>query len=620
MRDFFRIICLLILTYTFTSCSKEYEIPQNLVIHDFVWKGLNAYYLHQDEITDLADTRFNSDKNLNTYLTTFTDYNTLFSSLLIPSDIKSNLIEDYNIIVDPELRTSFTTGLEFGLIKEQDSDTVVGYVLDILPFSYASTQAISRGDYFSAIVNIDNDTLNLTKENYEDLLLNYNQDTLKLVMVDYDGKDVALKSKKTELVKKNYTHNPMRLENTFLSDGNTIGYLMYHNDFSKNYINNLNNTFLNFKNKQVSELILDLRYNIGGGSFAKNISQISIPLRNKNMKENFQLYSFLCKDRDRLIKYLNKSAKQRFGENLIDKNISSVVRDTKLLETIEEAIKDQTTKNVNVEINLPSYQLYKIYIIPGPTHLFPETDSVVLFLKDFTEITKAQKLKTDFVANVSHELRTPLVSIKGSLETILGPASDDKVAQKKFMSIMSEQVLRMENLINDLLILSRIELEEHIKPNKIVNLNDIFTNIKSNFELILKKKKINLQIELMETTLVFGDNDKLLTVFSNLIDNAIKYSQDGKNIYIKSQNSEGKLIGKNMLINIKDEGIGIPQDLIPRITERFFRVDTEKSKKVGGTGLGLAIMKHIISQHRGDYEILSKVNEGTEIKIYLPTK
>ena len=329
---------------------------------------------------------------------------------------------------------------------------------------------------------------------------------------------------------------------------------------------------------------------------------------------------FFALDKYNSIKYLNKSAKQRFGENLIDKNISSVVRDTKLLETIEEAIKDQATKNVNVEINLPSYQLYKIYIIPGPTHLFPETDSVVLFLKDFTEITKAQKLKTDFVANVSHELRTPLVSIKGSLETILGPASDDKVAQKKFMSIMSEQVLRMENLINDLLILSRIELEEHIKPNKIVNLNDIFTNIKSNFELILKKKKINLQIELMEPTLVFGDNDKLLTVFSNLIDNAIKYSQDGKNIYIKSQNSEGKLIGKNMLISIKDEGIGIPQDLIPRITERFFRVDTEKSKKVGGTGLGLAIMKHIISQHRGDYEILSKVNEGTEIKIYLPTK
>jgi len=329
---------------------------------------------------------------------------------------------------------------------------------------------------------------------------------------------------------------------------------------------------------------------------------------------------FFALDKYNQIKYLNKSAKSRFGENLIDKNISSVIRDTNLLEKIDEAIKDQSTKYADVEINLPSYQLYKIYIIPGPTYLFSEENSVVLFFKDFTEITKAQKFKTDFVANVSHELRTPLVSIKGSLETILGPAADDFKAQKKFMKIMNDQVSRMENLINDLLILSRIELEEHIKPDKIVNLNDIFTNIKSNFQLVLDKKKINLNIELMDPTLVYGDEEKLLTVFSNLIDNSIKYSSDGKNIYIKSQNSEGKLINKNILISIKDEGIGIPQELLPRITERFFRVDTEKSKKVGGTGLGLAIMKHIISQHRGDYEILSKPNDGTEIKIYLPTK
>ena len=364
--------------------------------------------------------------------------------------------------------------------------------------------------------------------------------------------------------------------------------------------------------------------------FKKNIKpENTAPVVNKTNKDDLGKRviieeledQFFALDKYNLIKYLNKSAKQRFGENLIDKNISSVIRDTKLLEAIDEAIKDQSTKNVNVEINLPSYQLYKIYIIPGPTHLFPETDSVVLFLKDFTEITKAQKLKTDFVANVSHELRTPLVSIKGSLETILGPASDDKAAQKKFMSIMSDQVERMENLINDLLILSRIELEEHIKPNNIVNLNDIFTNIKSNFELVLKKKKINLHIELMEPTLVFGDNEKLLTVFSNLIDNAIKYSQVMEKIFMsKVKIVQVKLIAKNILISIKDEGIGIPQQLIPRITERFFRVDTEKSKKVGGTGLGLAIMKHIISQHRGDYEIHSKVNKGTEIKIYLPTK
>jgi Signal transduction histidine kinase len=200
---------------------------------------------------------------------------------------------------------------------------------------------------------------------------------------------------------------------------------------------------------------------------------------------------FFALDRYNQIKYLNKSAKQRFGQNLIDKNISTVIRDTKLLESIEKTIETQVTQNIDIEINLPSYQLYKIYIIPGPTYLFPEKNSVVLFLKDFTEITKAQKFKTDFVANVSHELRTPLVSIKSSLETILGPASDDAKAQKKFMKIMSDQVVRMENLINDLLILSRIELEEHIKPNQIVDINDIVLNIKSNFELPLKKKKLN---------------------------------------------------------------------------------------------------------------------------------
>jgi len=265
-----------ILAFTLFSCAEDlYEIPENLIVHDFVWKGLNAYYLYQDEIEDLSDRRFNSDHELNTYLNTFSNYNLLFSNLLITNDNTSSLIEDYTTIVEPELRTAFTNGLEFGLIKEQDSDTIIGYVLDILPLSYASSQQISRGDYFSAIINIDNDTINLTKENYDDLLLNYNQDTLKLVMVDYNGIDVTPNSKKTELVKKSYTYNPTRFERTYISDGNTIGYLMYNNDFSKNYIEDLNNTVLNFKNQNINEFILDLRYNIGSGSYVENIKKIA---------------------------------------------------------------------------------------------------------------------------------------------------------------------------------------------------------------------------------------------------------------------------------------------------------------------------------------------------------
>ena len=328
---------------------------------------------------------------------------------------------------------------------------------------------------------------------------------------------------------------------------------------------------------------------------------------------------FFALDKFNLIKYANPSALKRFGRNLIDKNISSIIRKQELLESIEKAISENRTININVEIDLPSYQFYKIYIIPGPTHLFPEPDSVVLFLKDFTEITKAQKFKSDFVANVSHELRTPLMAIKGSLETIQGPASDDEKAKKKFMKILNDQSSRMENLINDLLILARIELEEHIRPTKSVSINKIFEEIISNFEIVLKKKKITIKKKILENSTVLGDEKKLNTVFSNLLDNAIKYSPENKNIYITNKENDGKLIEKSMMISIRDEGVGIPQKYIPRVTERFFRVDIEQSNKTGGTGLGLAIMKHIVTQHRGDFEILSKENNGTEIKIFLPS-
>ena len=328
---------------------------------------------------------------------------------------------------------------------------------------------------------------------------------------------------------------------------------------------------------------------------------------------------FFALDKFNLKKYANPSALKRFGRNLIDKNISSIIRKNELLESIEKAISENRTININVEIDLPSYQFYKIYIIPGPTHLFPEPDSVVLFLKDFTEITKAQKFKSDFVANVSHELRTPLMAIKGSLETIQGPASDDEKAKKKFMKILNDQSSRMENLINDLLILARIELEEHIRPTKSVSINKIFEEIISNFEIVLKKKKITIKNKILDNSTVLGDEKKLNTVFSNLLDNAIKYSPENKNIYITNKENDGKLIEKSMMISIRDEGIGIPQKYISRVTERFFRVDIEQSNKTGGTGLGLAIMKHIVTQHRGDFEILSKENNGTEIKIFLPS-
>ena len=329
---------------------------------------------------------------------------------------------------------------------------------------------------------------------------------------------------------------------------------------------------------------------------------------------------FIALDKLNIIKYVNPSAEKRFGKNILNTHLGTILRNPNLDEKIREVKFSKKTSNLDLEINLPSYQYYRIYVIPGPTVIFTEKDSVVLFLKDLTEISKAQKFRTDFVANVSHELKTPLVSIKGAIETIEGPAKDDEIAKINFLKIISSQSKRMENLISDLLILSRIELQEHIRPDKPVNLKNILTKVKDIHFTSLKEKNINLEINLGNVSDVIGDEDKLITVFSNLLDNAIKYSKEKSTINILASPSKGKLITKGIKISVSDQGIGIPEDQINRVTERFYRVDVEESRKVGGTGLGLAIVKHIISQHRGDYEIKNLNGKGTEINIHLPSE
>ena len=329
---------------------------------------------------------------------------------------------------------------------------------------------------------------------------------------------------------------------------------------------------------------------------------------------------FIALDKLNIIKYVNPSAEKRFGKNILNTHLGTILRNPNLDEKIREVKSSKKTSNLDLEINLPSYQYYRIYVIPGPTVIFTEKDSVVLFLKDLTEISKAQKFRTDFVANVSHELKTPLVSIKGAIETIEGPAKDDEIAKIKFLKIISSQSKRMENLISDLLILSRIELQEHIRPDKPVNLKNVLTKVKDVHFTSLKEKNINLEINLGNVSDVIGDEDKLITVFSNLLDNAIKYSKEKSTINILASPSKGKLITKGIKISVSDQGIGIPEDQINRVTERFYRVDVEESRKVGGTGLGLAIVKHIISQHRGDYEIKNLNGKGTEINIHLPSE
>src|SRR6056300_775788 len=227
---------LLILVFnSIVSCSKDYEVPQDIIVHDFVWKGLNAYYLYQDQIEDLSDRRFNSDEELNTFLRSFPDYNTLFSSLLLRTDNTSLLLEDYNTITASEIRTSFTNGLEFGLIADPNStENVIAYVTHILSNSNASSQNIARGEFFNAV-----DGVLLTRTNYESILITGSND-FTLSMVNFDGNIATQNGKTVSLQKEAYTYPATFLEKTIPLNGEDIGYLIYNNDFSKNYLENLN--------------------------------------------------------------------------------------------------------------------------------------------------------------------------------------------------------------------------------------------------------------------------------------------------------------------------------------------------------------------------------------------
>ncbi len=322
----------------------------------------------------------------------------------------------------------------------------------------------------------------------------------------------------------------------------------------------------------------------------------------------------LIVDKFKNIKFFNNSAKKKFGENNLNKHVATLLRVPDLLQNIDLVLLKKETITMDLELSTPSFQFFKVHLFSGPTSYVDDPDSVVLFLKDLTDIIKAQRFKSDFVANVSHELKTPLVSIKGFLETISGHAKDDLEAQKKFIPIMLEQADRMESLIKDLLSLSRIELEEHVQPQDKVNLKEILSNVEDIHQKNLKSFEFKNNIK--DDFFIRGDHEKLIEVFSNIIDNSIKYSEKNKKIEVNCKQGNGKVIGDSYTVSIKDNGIGIATEQLPRITERFFRVDAAKSKKVGGTGLGMAIVKHIVNQHRGELEIKSEAQNGTEIKVH----
>jgi two-component system phosphate regulon sensor histidine kinase PhoR len=344
----------------------------------------------------------------------------------------------------------------------------------------------------------------------------------------------------------------------------------------------------------------------------KNIKPIDNNLYQKTL---YKLLDYIPEqviilDKSKEILFNNKSAKDRFQIKLKD-NISYYLRNPDLLNAIEKSFEGENVKSFNVELRNPNVQRINVTLFYDNTNFFFNESVCLLFIRDLTEFYKFQQLKSDFVANVSHELRTPLQSIKMGLETI---ENNDKIKNddelKNLFPIMLSQSERMENLIRDLLSLSKIELQEHIKPTHEIDLNNVINYVIETQKDLVKRKNIKINFSQIDDFKIIGDQDKLIEIFTNLIDNAVKYSNENTEINIISNKDKSFNI-----IKIIDQGIGIPKQYIYRVTERFFTVDPSKSRSVGGTGLGLAIVKHLVSQHRGLMEISSEINKGTTVEL-----
>jgi len=225
-------------------------------------------------------------------------------------------------------------------------------------------------------------------------------------------------------------------------------------------------------------------------------------------------------------------------------------------------------------------------------------------------------MRADFVANASHELRTPLSTLVGFIETLQGPAADDEEARVKFLAIMQQQASRMARLVEDLLSLSRIEMNEHLPPTTPIGVVNVLRHVGQTLEMKAAARGMTIDYDIDdEQARVVGDADELAQLFQNLIDNAIKYSKPDTAITIGVGPS--RRFRDGVAIQVRDRGEGIARTHLPRLTERFYRVDTARSREMGGTGLGLAIVKHIINRHRGQLEIDSEIGEGTVFTVHL---
>ena len=325
--------------------------------------------------------------------------------------------------------------------------------------------------------------------------------------------------------------------------------------------------------------------------------------------------------KDQRIVDVNQAARGLLGTDIVGSELAQCVNSDQIVETVANVLAGNPGTRTEAFIPFPVAMTFDVSVwrLPDPETEGPAWAMVVLH--DVTPAKKAEQMRADFVSNVSHELRSPLASLLGFIETLRGPAWDDPEATERFLKIMAGEGQRMTRLIDELLVLAKVESDEHIRPEGSVEIGEILATVARSLSLRSQERKVTINLDTKAPKLLLaGDKDQLTQVFHNLIDNAINYGLENSTVRV----AVGEVptipgIGAaGLSVSVTNRGEGIPQEEIPRLTERFYRVDKGRSRSMGGTGLGLAIVKHIVARHRGHLAIESVPGKETTFTVFLP--
>lgn len=322
-------------------------------------------------------------------------------------------------------------------------------------------------------------------------------------------------------------------------------------------------------------------------------------------------------DHRRRILLLNSAARSILDlrqENVAGRSLLEVIRNRELADLVEacQVSDDKTPSRREVEVGPPFNRVLETHAIP--LAIATEKAGILLVFHDITDLRRLEQIRTEFVANVSHELRTPLTAIKGYLETLLDEAPNEPATHRRFLEVVNIHAERLGRLVDDLLSLSDIETGKVVLKLSSVGLSELIHEISAIFEKDAAKKGVSFLNQVPPSLSVHADRDRLSQILVNLIDNAVKYTPQGGQILFTTASLPGNMVE----VHVKDTGIGVPSTDLPRLTERFYRVDKARSRELGGTGLGLAIVKHLVHLHNGTLHIDSELDKGTTVRIAIP--